>query len=155
MNVDQIIAEAVEGSYGAAPNTWKDQAQAVVHHLAIEKPFFTSEDVWATLEMPDNGGSALGGVMRRCAKHGWIELTGETSPSTRELQHKKPVRIWRSKLHPDYVSVIPEDQFKAALFEVNDEIQKYVSNHGINIPNELLKMLSDLDWLVMEWEKKV
>lgn len=33
---------------------------------------------------------------------------------------------------------------------VNEEIQEWISTTGADIPGELLKMLSDLDWAVRE-----
>lgn len=110
MSVEQIIAEAVEGSYANSPDAWKDEAQTIVKQVAGEFPTFTSEDVWDRLSAPETGdGSALGGVMRRAVKAGWIELIeGVTVPARIDTKHKRPTRVWRSKLHPDYRPTITD-----------------------------------------------
>lgn len=33
-----------------------------------------------------------------------------------------------------------------AIREKNEEIQSYISLNGVNIPEQLIKLLSDLDW---------
>jgi hypothetical protein len=42
----------------------------------------------------------------------------------------------------------PDDALLDALHKTNDAIQDWVSEHGTPLPEEFLKLLSDLDWLL-------
>lgn len=103
MSVDAVVDASVEASYASTDPAWKNRAMVAVTQVAAQLETFTAEDVWDILDVPDSGGSALGGVMRRAAKAGYIELVeGVTIPSRMDEKHKRPTRIWRSKLHPNY-----------------------------------------------------
>ena len=86
---------------------WFDHALRCVRHVAEAFPALTSDDVWAYLlntrwvgdfEMHRQNKSALGPVIRRAAKEGYIVATGERKDSIRPETHRRPLRVWKSNL---------------------------------------------------------
>lgn len=47
-------------------------------------------------------------------------------------------KYWWLELEPWYDDIMDK----------NDEIQSYISQYGGDVPSDLIKLLSDLDWLV-------
>ena len=84
----------------AAKPVWKDVAFLAVVECSRMFPEFTSADVWnridATGGVKTREGRAMGAVMLRAQKNGWIEPTDRFVKSNRASRHCAPVRIWRS-----------------------------------------------------------
>ena len=90
----------IEESEVNANEAWKDAADRRVRYLAQNKRMFTSEDVLTWLDRrgyktKDN--RALGAIMQRYAKSGWIKACGWTTATRRE-RHNAPVRMWLSQI---------------------------------------------------------
>ena len=81
---------------------WLAEALAALRSVAEKQALFTTDDVWDRLDLEGFGRiaepRALGAVMRRAAKLGWVEPTDWTRPGRRKVAHGRPVRVWRSKL---------------------------------------------------------
>jgi len=87
-----------------ASTRWIDQAFQAVLFCAfrLSQPDFTSDDVWAVLERSgrdeietERNPSALGAVMVRAKRCGFIVKTGEVRASARPSQHNQEIRVWR------------------------------------------------------------
>ena len=79
---------------------WKDEALHAVYETAAVRPTFTADDVWERIPtwVWTHTPAALGPIMRRAAKKGWIEATDRFKNSARVSRHAAPIRIWRSLL---------------------------------------------------------
>lgn len=74
---------------------WLAAARTVVNGLAQLKDEFTTDDVWERLALPREP-RAIGAVMRKAAQDNLIAPTGRYVQSTREVNHQRPVMVWRS-----------------------------------------------------------
>ena len=78
---------------------WCDAAYAAVVRVASRKLQFTTDDVWQEIAGPvTHDNRALGAVMRRARTEKVCEPTMQYTPSTRDVCHGRPVRVWRSIL---------------------------------------------------------
>ena len=82
--------------------SWSDATDEIIWLLARKKELLTSEDVRAAIvkQYPDTEEKelrALGPVMLRAAKHGWIEKHSFSTYQGRS-RHGAPCRVWRSKI---------------------------------------------------------
>lgn len=79
---------------------WLTSARAEVDFLARARDAFTTDDVWERLENhdtpPPREPRAMGAVMRAAAADKVIEASGVFQQSSREINHNRPVMIWRS-----------------------------------------------------------
>jgi hypothetical protein len=83
-----------------AAGEFSDTALLVVERLAREQPQVTSEEVWPRLEgvlTTDN--RALGPVMRRAQRLGYIAPTDRVTLTTMPRSHRSPMRIWKSLIY--------------------------------------------------------
>jgi hypothetical protein len=92
-----------------ANEAWKQAADEAVLKTAREKPVFTTDDVLQRI--PENVLThemrALGPVMLRAAKNGWIEKSLSPNRSSRRpTNHLRPLQVWDSLIHKRQ----PEDQ---------------------------------------------
>lgn len=79
---------------------WKTYALAAVERTAVRLETFISDDVWESGLEPTREDRALGPVLLRAARFGWIEKTDRVRPSRRSHGSGKPVwrsRIWRGR----------------------------------------------------------
>lgn len=77
---------------------WKDRALAAVRRTCEALPDFVVDDVWSTGGLESTREDrALGAVMRRAAKLGWMERTDRVRPSVRS--HGSPKPVWKSNLY--------------------------------------------------------
>jgi len=88
-----------------ASEAWKLAALDVVRRVASRNEYFTGDDVWDAIDADESmplayhAPGALGGVMRRARTEGLMELVGgKYVESRRPTMHRKPMRVWRSKL---------------------------------------------------------
>lgn len=97
----EAIDQVIEATLDIANAQWRRHALASVEMLAMLHARITSDDVWQLL---DGIGCAtveprsMGGIMRTAAAKGWIEATGDYAISQRPECHKRPVRVWASRL---------------------------------------------------------
>jgi hypothetical protein len=102
MDAGQLaLDDALERVEQSADEKWIKAADYAVSHLALRKPEITTDDVWDVLdgldvETPEH--RAMGAVMLRAAKAGFIERTDRTTKTRRPSRHKGDVRVWRSRI---------------------------------------------------------
>lgn len=92
--------EAVERVERHADTLWKNAVREIVHQLARERDYFTTDDVLARLELvavETHELRALGPMMLAVAREGIIEPKGYVA-SSRVVSHARPKRLWRSLL---------------------------------------------------------
>lgn len=95
---DAAIAQVDEH----ANPTWKEWALDAVQRVCEEGKPFTTDDVWLELsgtesQVRTHEPRAMGAVMQRAAKLGWVEPMNEWRQSTRPECHANPKRVWRPK----------------------------------------------------------
>lgn len=80
---------------------WKENALRAVRACCNSLNEFTTDDVWAALQLAgadplvsERHPTAMGGVMLRAAKLGWIAKTGRVRWSTQTTNHQRDVTIW-------------------------------------------------------------
>lgn len=103
--VDRAIAErdeAIDRVSEAAPHAFKVGTLATIEALALAKDEFTTDAVWALnerrgVDVPPEP-RAMGALMKRAAEAGWVEPTERTVQSGRPENHRRPVRVWRSRI---------------------------------------------------------
>jgi hypothetical protein len=91
-------AEGIARAEAGATDEWRAEALEAVRRAATQKMFITADDVWAILDKPEEP-RALGAILLRAARAGWLERTGRTKTTTQVSGHCHPVSIWKSKLH--------------------------------------------------------
>lgn len=94
--------EAIQRAADAADPTWMDAARWAYYDVASRREEFTSDAVWALLEkrgvpMPKEP-RAMGAVTRWASNSGWIEDTGKRVLSGRPENHRREIKVWRSKI---------------------------------------------------------
>lgn len=98
----RVTEKAVSRSTAHAPSEVFEQASLALVGVAYQQPELTADDVWLAVPrdvMKQWNPSALGGVFRAAAKDGLIELTGEKRESQRPATHRRPLRVWRSRVY--------------------------------------------------------
>ena len=76
---------------------WKDEALEAVRRTAQRMPHFHVDSVWEAGLSGTVENRALGAVLQRAARLGWIERTNEVRPSVRS--HLSPKPLWRSLIY--------------------------------------------------------
>lgn len=83
-----------------ADEQWLAAALDVVFGLAERHDEFTTDEVWAVLEAQGVGQPhetrAMGAVMRRAARLGFVTKTDRVRNSLRVECHARPVAVWAS-----------------------------------------------------------
>lgn len=82
-----------------ADDAWKEDAYAAVAWLTERSDEFTTDDVWAQLNLhafETHERRAMGAIMRRAQREGLIEPTARYQQSTRAVCHCAPKRVWRT-----------------------------------------------------------
>lgn len=77
---------------------WKIEALAAVERLATIHDTFTTDAVWAVVTSKTHEPRAMGSVMRTATKLGYVAPTEAYTPSLRKASHRRPVRVWESKI---------------------------------------------------------
>jgi hypothetical protein len=77
----------------AAPD-WKDEAFSVVIDLARTRRPFTADDVWERVGWAPHEPRALGPIMMRALREGYIRPTGHWVACRRVSRHKTHVKEW-------------------------------------------------------------
>lgn len=97
----QARDEAIARVDAHANPEWKEEALRAIHTLAQRAASFTCDDVWETGLPKPHEGRALGSVMLRAARLGYIERTTEYVTSTQKGNHANRRVVWRSRLCRD------------------------------------------------------
>lgn len=90
--------KAIDQAERNADEQWKHTAMLIIRDLAQSHHSITSDTVWAhliNLGVVTHEPRALGALMRKAAKAGWIEATDRYIPSHRGVNHARPVRVWK------------------------------------------------------------
>lgn len=90
--------EAIKRSYDNAKEPWKAAAIWELWSISLRKATLTADDVWLAMEgRPEKTDepSALGGVMRKAQRLGFIRPTKEFIP-TKLPQRHRDMRVWVS-----------------------------------------------------------
>jgi len=86
---------AMDRVSSAADPAWIANATQWVRYLALNRPTFTSDDVWANIpKIPES--RALGPVFAALAREGFIEQVGFVK-SAQVSRHKAPIAVWKLK----------------------------------------------------------
>ena len=98
----KLKRQAIEQVDSNADPVWKLNAKRAVLHLANTRDRFTADDVWALLdergEEAPHEPRAMGAIMTAAAKKGLIEASHEWRESNRPECHRRPVRVWESRV---------------------------------------------------------
>lgn len=82
-----------------AGEDWNLHADHVLRRVAESKPKLTTDDLRAAgLEDCPGDPRALGAVMARGARKGWVQRTDVTECTERAKAHRRPLRVWTSLL---------------------------------------------------------
>lgn len=92
--------EAITQVEANAEPAWKTACWTMIHNLACDRAELTTDQIWealhlAEVEMPHEN-RAIGALMIRAAKEGWIVATDRYVNSERVACHRRPIRIWKS-----------------------------------------------------------
>lgn len=93
--VDQALAQ-VEGN---ASEAWISHALTAVWWAASAYPEITTDEVWGRISWNPREPRAMGAVMRRAVREGWIRPTKSYQRSQRANCNKRPVLVYRSKIY--------------------------------------------------------
>jgi len=76
---------------------WGDRALEVVKVIAKSNDIFTADAIWEALgaDTPREN-RALGPILNRAQRLGWIVKSTETVMSQRAVNHGREIRVWRS-----------------------------------------------------------
>jgi len=103
--------KAIKRADEHADQEWKDAALEKVYQIARKQEILTADDLNDAIagdkDMPAgyHAPGATGPVMRRARKQGWIELCdGVHAESRRSAAHRRPQRVWRSKIYGEVVN---------------------------------------------------
>lgn len=101
LSIYDLTQEAIDRVEMNANEEWKATALAIVRNLARRVPQFTSDSVWHELDKSDiktHENRALGAVIIKAIKLGYIEPTGAYQKSTRPECHRRPIAVYASRI---------------------------------------------------------
>lgn len=88
---------AIEASYQATSQEWKDKAMELLKKYAVKGHRFITEDFRIAFkdELPEpKEPRCYGGLMRLAKKAGIIAATGIYQPTKSETSHSRPMMVW-------------------------------------------------------------
>lgn len=103
--------DGIDRAEAHARAVWLASASLAVRAVASMRATFTTDHVWAHLFLADEQGKsgeeigrpaeprAMGAVMRTAGREQVCERTDLTVCSVRASCHRRPLRIWKSKIH--------------------------------------------------------
>lgn len=93
--VDQVLAQ-VETNADVA---WLSHALSAVWWAASAYPAITTDEVWRRISWTPREPRAMGSVMKRAVREGWIEPMREYRKSKRTNCNHRPVLVYRSRIY--------------------------------------------------------
>lgn len=75
---------------------WRNRAQAALRLVAEKKLYFTTDDIWKTLDVRPQEPRKLGPIVFNAWVQRLIQRTEITTNSMRLVCHGRPVRVWKS-----------------------------------------------------------
>jgi hypothetical protein len=96
----RVTDNAIESVGRAANGEWIRVVERIIRDLAASGEPFTTDDVWDALREQSTTTReprAMGAVMRRMVKSGFIEKAEGFRVSIRPKAHKNPKQLWRGK----------------------------------------------------------
>lgn len=159
---DAARDEAIGRVDRAADDDWKEEALSTVRSLARTRPFLTADDVWRIVSEVREP-RALGAVMTRARRKGWIEPTEDFEPTERVVAHSKPMRIWRSLLYgggaaKEVRTVRLTDGMLDAIGIALQELEAEGTPQGMDSEAEEIKVMENvtkaLDWVADQKAKR-
>lgn len=97
---------------------WNDTALDAVRLAAQKHREFVSDHVWEYMPTPNPQDDpqleprAMGAVMARANRLGWIKPTQVFQPTNRVASHRRPCRIWQSLIYNQIVEMPEPQPFK-------------------------------------------
>jgi len=101
MQGDMFKRDALERVEENASNSWKHAALDAVRRVALNYEELTTDDVFRIIpdHLTTHEPRAMGAIMTKAAKYGWIEVIEDKWRKSVQPQcHKRPMQVWRSKL---------------------------------------------------------
>ena len=104
MKSEAVLAkeEAIALSASGMDPEWAKDAMTAVKNLAMREDEFTTDKVWEELETFSTADTpeprALGAIMVKARKLGYVLPTNTYANSSRVSCHNRPLRIWKSNL---------------------------------------------------------
>lgn len=100
MEADRLTEEALARVEQNATDEWLDLAWQTLKKVATENQTFTTDQIWAILDRYPNVRTheprAMGSIMRKAVKHGWVQKTDRYVSTNRPIAHGKPIAVWQS-----------------------------------------------------------
>ena len=100
---EELKEAAIQRVGENADPMWFIMALGAALECAQTAEEFTTDRVWALLarrEVRDTPEPrAMGAVMRAAAVKGWVYATDRTRSSARAECHRRPVRVWKSRIY--------------------------------------------------------
>lgn len=95
MNETQVLRdESIKKVEENADAEWLEAAYEAVLKVAKRCDMFTSDDVWAEVDLPAREPRAMGAVMMKAYRNGVIQPTTYWQESRRRSAHARPLRVW-------------------------------------------------------------
>jgi hypothetical protein len=97
--VQKLTDEAINMVEAHSNDNWIREARRIVLSLARTQKEFTTDEVWAQLDLLDartHEPRSMGAVMRSASRARWTTPTDRVRKSVRPECHSRPVRVWRS-----------------------------------------------------------
>lgn len=88
--------EAMGRVEGHADPVWKEAATETLMEVVRSLAEFTSDDLWALGLPKPREPRALGPIMMRAVKNGYIKDSGRMKQSAQKGCHARPMRVWLS-----------------------------------------------------------
>ena len=97
---DKLKKDAIARADRHASPEWKAEADRALMQACIELKLITTDDVWQRMDpnIKTHENRALGGVVQRAIKAGWISASGlpPIKCVTRPTNHSRPLAVWLS-----------------------------------------------------------
>ena len=94
-----------------ANDEWMTDALRAVHQAARENHYFTTDEVWPLMDgqFETHDRRAMGAVMKLASGDGIISPTETWKESTSAINHKRPLRMWKSAIYTGQFLGEPSD----------------------------------------------
>lgn len=94
--------DAIARASGALSEGARLKILAAVSRVCQSSDTFTTDDIVQQLggTIPHHEPRVLGALMREAHRRGWCEPTDRTRQSTQVRNHRRPMRVWQSRISP-------------------------------------------------------